>query len=92
MARYSGAQSALVPHQYMHDLVVPASYIVVKPKKGHSTTFRVAENVSVAAAILSTRSRGFEPLYVINAKQPKHKPLLLASPSAHINSIMGEGK
>lgn len=59
------------PHQYAHDLLVPASYVVVKPHKGHSTTFRVRSGYSVAEALSECRRRMFKPLYVVHTKLPR---------------------
>jgi len=66
--KYTIVSSALAPHQYQHDLVLPASYIVVEPKKGHSTTFRVREGCETSSGLFEVRRRGFRPLYVIRAR------------------------
>lgn len=57
----------LLPHAYQHDLVVPAVYVVVEPKKGHSTIFRLRDG-AVEGGLAEARRRGFKPLYVVRAK------------------------
>lgn len=68
--RYDYSQTPLKPHSYQHDMVLPASYIVVEPKKGHSTTFRI-EGQEKERALADARRRGFKPLYVVNARKTK---------------------
>lgn len=59
---------SVTPQQFAHDLVIPATYIVVKPHKGNSTTFRVRSGFSRDDALRELRRRKFAPLYIVNAK------------------------
>lgn len=63
----NGTPNPLAPHYYIHDFV-PGRYLVVQPRKGHSTIFRVKDGYSTPTALAMARKRGFKPLYVVRAE------------------------
>lgn len=78
--RYGQPTTPLAPHAYMHDLVVPASYVIVRPVRGHSTIFRIRDGWDVKQALTAVRARSFKPLYVIHAKAKTETMLLEQRP------------
>jgi hypothetical protein len=62
------ASNPLMPHMYVHQFRF-GSYLVVRPKKGHSTIFAVREGFSIKEAVAACRRRGFAVDYAITARQ-----------------------